>query len=85
MKHHLLRNFDVHECMYCSHDLSGLHWLSHFEIEHHYKSVICVCGRRNMIKVRFYGSGHDTWKTNIRGAATSFEQTVEKEHEKVNG
>ena len=29
----------------------------------HYKAAICKCGKKNVIRMRFYGSGHDNWSS----------------------
>ena len=85
MKHHIIKNSQVHQCLYCNHDFSDVNWESHFEIEHHYKVLLCDgCGRKNSVKVDFHGSGHDHWVAKMpKEAATEFENIVQSEHQKI--
>ena len=48
-------------CYYCGTNLTENDWNSIFHGFIHYKSVHCHCGKKNTIKVDFYGSGHDHW------------------------
>lgn len=52
-------------CLYCNHELSDHDWKSHWEGEIHYKSTVCQCGKKQMVKVDFFGSGHDNWDKQV--------------------
>lgn len=53
----------VQKCTYCCRELDNFKWISQWDEQnhqaHHYKSIICECGKKNWIKVDFQGSGHD--------------------------
>ena len=60
--HHLLKEEDLRViCPYCKESLKEKEWKSHFELEHHYKTTDCKCGKTISIKVDFHGSGNDEW------------------------
>jgi hypothetical protein len=46
------------KCGYCTKDLQE-EWESNWDKEHHYKIIVCECGKKNWLKVSFHGSGHD--------------------------
>ncbi|MBW2995537.1 hypothetical protein KY312_04230 [Candidatus Woesearchaeota archaeon] len=63
MKHHLLKSSWHIEgnkiiCSYCREpvDLEDEHC-----IELHYKTTICKCGKKIIMKIPFLGSGHDNF------------------------
>ncbi len=45
-------------CPCCGKEFSSLN--SEWDSGHHYKSLICSCGKKRWVKVDFHGSGHDT-------------------------
>ena len=61
MMDHLIDNdFFKIACSYCLKSTKEIEWKSEFEIEIHYKSGKCDCGKELKIRMPFYGSGHDT-------------------------
>jgi NAD-dependent SIR2 family protein deacetylase len=61
MKHHLIKeswHIEGNEvrCTYCGSQIA-------FEPEHHcsmnYKTAVCKCGKKIVMKMDFHGSGHD--------------------------
>ena len=60
--HHLIKSaYSSKTCIYCANKLDPDDWKSGFDMELHYKEVVCKCGKKNIIKVKFHGSGHDGW------------------------
>ena len=60
--HHIIRAaYSASICIYCSAELNPDKWESEFDAELHYKGVVCKCGKKNIIKLDFQGSGHDNW------------------------
>jgi len=50
-------------CNRCGEKLNDKRWDSewdpcHPEV-HHYKSILCDCGKKNWLRMNFLGSGHD--------------------------
>ena len=60
MDHLIDNNFFNIACFYCLKNSSELDWKSEFEMEIHYKSCKCDCGKELRIRMPFYGSGHDS-------------------------
>ncbi len=49
-------------CLYCGNEIKPEEWKSDFSYNKHYKIAECKsCGRTNIIKAEFIGSGHDKW------------------------
>ena len=50
-------------CHRCGNDLDKEKWNSEWDPskpdDHHYKSFVCDCGKKNWVRVNFPGSGHD--------------------------
>lgn len=44
-------------CSRCGKELIG--WGSEWDAAHHYKTLVCTCGKKNWVKLDFIGSGHD--------------------------
>jgi len=60
--HHWIGEAEIKEnCIYCGNNLINKKWESCFEGDFHYKTIICECGKKNITKVNFLGSGHDSW------------------------
>ena len=58
MMNHLIDNdFLKIACPYCLKSTNELKWKSEFEIEMHYKSSKCDCGKELRMRMHFYGSG----------------------------
>ena len=61
----------------------------------HYKKFKCSCGKENVVKVDFLGSGHDEWdgkpswksaREIKEGDDEDFDELIEQEHDNlVNG
>jgi len=81
MRTHLAQEAHQRErCIYCSKDLTGMQWTSEFHGHLHYKTAVCPgCSSKKSIKVRFGGTGHDSWN-----GKEKLEDKIEKEH-KENG
>ena len=47
----------VRICPYCSVEVSGRVWRSDFDIDIHYKSLKCGCGKKISVKLDFITSG----------------------------
>lgn len=59
---HLIRTVERNgSCIYCNEQLDSEKWSSVFAQIHHYKCVLCKCGKENCVKVDFAGTGHDSW------------------------
>ncbi len=84
MKDHLVKNEEIHSC-YCGADLKDAQWRPEFSSHMFYRTVICNCGRKNMVKLGFGGSGHDRWKPTgaVKTTPDTFDEMVKKEHSKV--
>lgn len=81
--HHLLNEDTIEEkCIYCGNNLYNKKWISEFDVERHYKTVICKCGNKNWIRVNFYGSGHDNWQPN--GKKIEKTKTIDDKIQKLN-
>jgi len=61
MNHHIIKEHQLHHCLYCATKLAPTDWKSEFYLEVHYKTCRCACGKSNRIRVNFFGSGHDSW------------------------
>lgn len=62
--HHLVTEENMTEqCIYCANSING-DWKSEFDVERHYKTIVCECGYKTHVRVNFYGSGHDDWNKN---------------------
>lgn len=50
-------------CTRCNDPLDKEKWFSEWDPNHpdnhHYKSIVCECGKKNWIRMDFHGSGHD--------------------------
>ena len=50
-------------CNRCGKETDKKQWYSEWDPnhpeEHHYKSFLCGCGKKNWLRVNFGGSGHD--------------------------
>jgi hypothetical protein len=47
-------------CNYCSQELNLLDVKSEWDTDNrHYKLLICSCGKKNWVKVDYFGSGHE--------------------------
>lgn len=58
MNHHLIK--DTVNCLYCGKNTKEKKWFSEWNKDHHYKCFECAdCGRKNHLRVKFNGSGHD--------------------------
>jgi len=70
-------------CLYCKKDLEPSLWASQWDnlhhSEHHYKIIKCECGKKNWIKVDFFGSGHDEC---LQKHISPLESTVRRVREK---
>jgi len=60
--HHLIDAATLKECPYCSNNLKEVDWNSEFELEIHYKTADCPCGKKISLKVDFHSCGQDLWK-----------------------
>ncbi|MEA3429857.1 MAG: hypothetical protein U9R08_01145 [Nanoarchaeota archaeon] len=85
---HMVKSEQVKDqCPYCGTDLDKVTgWESEFHIGMHYKKITCSCGKENILKVDFIGSGHDTWdgKPNWKGkikGKDDIDELVDQEHE----
>lgn len=59
---HVVREKDFKEmCFYCARPLDRSSWKSEFNVDKHYKTMRCECGKTNKIIVGYEGSGHDSW------------------------
>ncbi len=66
MKHHIVKEQENKwHCLYCNHELGDHNWTSEFEGEFHYKVARCQCGKKQRVKVDFFGSGHDNWDEQV--------------------
>ncbi len=68
--HHLVNEEELQtNCPYCMHIFSIAEvrkWRSRFYLRKHYKEHTCPnCGKLGKIRVRFEGSGHDSWTEDI--------------------
>ena len=61
MKHHMIKDsWHIQEdkiiCSYCKEpvDLESEH-----HVEFHYKTTVCKCGKKIVMKIPFHGTGHD--------------------------
>lgn len=59
--HHLMTNDQKHTCPYCLTELKGKSWSSLFYKGTHYKTLVCGCNNKIVLKVNFESSGHDGW------------------------
>jgi len=89
MKHHLIKELEVKQCLYCNCALKVREWNSEWAAGHYYKSIKCGCGRINRTSVDFHGSGHDGWKEKsewfFKQNQGGFEMKVDEEHKKIKG
>ena len=62
MKHQLIKdswhieNNEI-RCTYCN---SPLEFKPEHHLELHYKTALCQCGKKIIMKIPFHGSGHDS-------------------------
>jgi len=64
MKEHLAKEEHLKEvCLYCGRSMENKHWLSMHHREILYKILHCECGRKAMVRMPFFGSGHDSWNS----------------------
>jgi hypothetical protein len=63
MTHHILREEELKSrCLYCNSKIELKKWESQFENFFHYKTAVCEkCHHENRIKMKFDGSGEDSW------------------------
>ena len=61
MDHLIDSNFFNIACSYCLKNNEDVEWKSEFELEIHYKSCKCDCGKELKVRVPFYGSGEDSF------------------------
>ena len=62
--HHLIKQaYSASHCIYCNDELKAEQWSSEFDLMLHYKAAICKCGKKNVIRMRFYSSGNDNWSS----------------------
>ena len=65
-------------CLYCGNEIKPEEWKSDFSYNNHYKIAECKkCGKINILKVEFIGSGHDSWIERIT------EETFEKKENTI--
>jgi len=69
-------------CNRCGEKLNDKRWDSewdpcHPEV-HHYKSILCDCGKKNWLRMNFLGSGHDQV---LEGNSNFVESTIKKVQE----
>lgn len=96
--HHVKSDQLKEICPYCGKSLNKANdWRSEFHIDMHYKKLVCSCGKENIVKVDFLGSGHDDWSGKLdlntlpgsdrpdEEAADDFDQLVNQEHDDVLG
>jgi len=79
---HAIRELQNCRCLYCHKELdkNKLHseWDSLEHDTHHYKHIMCDCGKKNWVKVSFDCSGHDS----LFSKMSPLESTVKKVREK---
>ena len=62
MKEHLATEHHFRDsCIYCGRKLAGKPWKAIHSRERLYSALKCDCGKKAMIRMPFYGSGHDSW------------------------
>ena len=62
MKEHLATEDNFREqCIYCGRSMEDRKWQTLHHREVLYKITHCECGKKAMIKMPFFGSGHDSW------------------------
>ena len=61
MDHLIDNDFFKIACPYCLKSNEDMEWKSEFEMEMHYKSSKCDCGKELKFRVNFNGSGHDSF------------------------
>ena len=62
MPHHNIKERQTkHQCIYCGRFFDRGRWVSRHDINFHYKTIKCKCGKETRITVKFIGSGHDNW------------------------
>ncbi|MFO7711474.1 MAG: hypothetical protein R6V53_06920 [Candidatus Woesearchaeota archaeon] len=58
----VFKSTDLREqCLYCGKNLNDSPWTSEHDLNRHYKSTVCECGKKVTLRVDFWGSGHDKW------------------------
>jgi hypothetical protein len=61
MKDHLAKEDHFKQfCLYCGKSAENAKWLTHHHREVLYKISHCECGKKAMIRMPFFGSGHDS-------------------------
>jgi hypothetical protein len=78
-----LDSLKENRCIYCSKILEEQKWSSRWDQDrhdiHHYKSIVCECGKHNWVKVDFDGSGHDSvFKKEINVVESSVPKVAER-------
>ena len=75
-----MRIFSEKRCVYCNAELDLEKWASHWDDlqpeNHHYKCVVCDCGKKSWVKVKFDGSGHDEHFVNNKSSIDSIVKKV---------
>ena len=61
--HHIIKPEDnKNHCIYCKSSLEDSRWSSEFVGFIHYKKIVSpTCKSKNIVRVDFDGSGHDSW------------------------
>ncbi len=71
------------KCRRCGKELEEDKWISEWDnkddLNHHYKSLVCECGKKSWVKLDFCGSGHDNM---FKKNHLSVESTLRKVREK---
>ncbi len=71
---------EIQEC-YCGRPLDSDAAFSEWDNRHqnhHYKVIICSCGKKNRIKAAFDGSGHDKTLSRVKESKKSLESAIRK-------
>ncbi len=64
--HHMIREKDQrHSCPYCGNDTEVPRWKSKFDNNMHYKELVCRCGHKVSIKMRYMSCGDDHWNKDL--------------------
>lgn len=77
--HHIISEEDLTQvCPYCGKKPDPEDFSSEFdETNFHYKELKCSCGKRLSIKMKFMGSGHDSWNKKLRDLDCMVEEEEE--------
>jgi len=75
--HHTIKERQTKDqCIYCGRFFDKDRWTSEHEINFHYKTIKCECGKEARITVNFIGSGHDDWDRKGRITIQEFEKLL---------